>query len=127
MKTLEENQAFINALNDVVKEKGEDFIYTRERCVYFVDEQPSCLIGMVLARVGHTEDEINNLPTSVTCIPVSSENAEEIMQKLGYDVRVCNAALIAQDIQDERGTWGDARTWFINYLSTSTKIYNLSM
>lgn len=127
MKTLEENQAFVTALGEVVKEFGEDFVYTREKCVYFVDKHPSCLIGMALSRVGHTEEEISTLPTSRDYVPVSNENAAEIMEKLGYDVRICQAALLAQDVQDERGTWGDAHNHFISYLRDSTKLYDLSM
>lgn len=127
MKTLEENQAFINALNDVVKEKGEDFAYTRGKCVYFADGCPSCLIGMALSRVGYTEDNISNLFTSWDDIPAINQSAAEIMEKFGYDARISHAAFLAQEIQDMRGTWGSAHAQFTSYLSANTKLYALSM
>ena len=45
----------IQALRDLVKQKGEQFIYTRTEtgeCAYQVDKVPSCAVGVALYNLG---------------------------------------------------------------------------
>lgn len=47
--------AVIAALEEIVKEKGEDYVYPQAEkflpCVYAVDGEPSCIVGQVIAKI----------------------------------------------------------------------------
>lgn len=115
-KTLEENQAFVKALYSVVEEKGEDYCYEYENCQYIVDSCPACLIGAALAKAGHTQEEILSWDGVIAISGPNGESANVKMLRMGYDVDIAHAARKAQYVQDERGTWGEAREAFIDCL-----------
>lgn len=116
IKTLEENQAFVKALVQAVKEKGKDYVYEHEDCKYFIDGCPACLIGVALVRSGHTQAEILD---EQGCYAISGPNGEsgyDKMHRFGYAEEICKAARMAQNVQDERGTWGEAQRVFFEHL-----------
>lgn len=115
-KTLEENQAFVKALIEAVKERGENYVYEHRHCVYYFDGKPACLIGVALDKVGHTLEEISKIHTNLN-LGSNSAGAMSIMGNLGYAEIVCVAAGEAQDIQDDKGTWGQALNQFIKRLN----------
>lgn len=106
-KTLEENQAFVKAVIEAVRERGEDYVYEYNQCVYYLNGKPACLIGVAFDKVGHTLEEISsNLASAVS-----------VMHDLGYAEIVYVAASEAQDIQDDKGTWGQALAQFFKRLN----------
>lgn len=117
-KTFEENKAFVSALVEAVKERGEGYVYKYRQCVYYLDGSPACLIGVALDRVGHDEQEIIGLQP-LTAVEANAASAVSVMKNLGYAEIICVAASEAQDIQDDRGTWGQALEQFLKRLKAS--------
>lgn len=115
-KTLEENQAFVKALVEAINERGRDYIYEYDACRYIINDCPACLIGVALVKSGHTHTEILN---DEDCYAISGPNGEsgyDKMKRFGYAEEICMAARRAQNVQDERGTWGEAEKVFFEYL-----------
>lgn len=129
-KTLEENQAFVKAMNEVVKETGRGYIFN-DLCRYFDDLnfKPLCLVGRAMAKVGVEGQSFLKLIKS-NGSGYNATDAGIVLEFLGYDPIVADAASAAQKIQDGRtidgtkGTWGKAIGIF-NTMLTDTD-YSLS-
>ena len=109
-------ESFVSALRAAVAEKGEDYVYTnpdgREAgddgeatCHYVHGDQPGCLVGNVLHRLG--------VPLSVLELHEGGA-AYEVMGRiresgqLDFDLGVRGAAEMAQNRQDAGYSWGYA-------------------
>ena len=91
----------LRALEEAVAEKGEDYRYdVTDGCVYVEGDQPSCIAGNALARLGvPIEDMLRfNAGWGVTSL------AREL--DLSIDDRARAALDIAQELQDEGAPWG---------------------
>lgn len=100
---------FPRILDEVVAEKGEDYVYERVAsmhpggsCRYRADDAPSCLIGHVLDRMGVPYDSKWEGTSAYGVIYRDLAGPEEI----------ANAASIAQDAQDSGQPWSQARSSF---------------
>jgi hypothetical protein len=107
-------EAFVQAVRDVVAEKGREFVYDRPTrvndgepasCLYSpTDEYPhACLFGTALARLGYS------VPTRF-----EGEGIDTVLTELfgwTYTVRndrILKAASRAQSLQDTGHPWGAA-------------------
>lgn len=90
-------------------EKGTEYVYhargeDSNPCVYFEGEQPSCLLGHVLAYKGLTAADVAS----------ANRNSAGIMSLIFTAIvepeneRVTHALRAAQDYQDEKLNWGYA-------------------
>lgn len=121
-KTLEENQAFVKAMHEVVEEAGSDYVFT-DMCNYFdsLTFTPLCMVGRAMAKVGIDGRRFLMLK-NYNNANFNATDAENVLIMLGYDDVVAQAASMAQRIQDGRnlscvrGTWGHALTAFRNRL-----------
>jgi hypothetical protein len=114
LKVINAQQAY-DLLEEVVKGR-EDFVYYRPRdygntCVYFDNNQPSCIVGHVLAELG------------LTAADVETFNAEAFLTILGrleqhgfrFTEKASDVLFAAQYTQDGAGapddadhSWGEA-------------------
>jgi hypothetical protein len=103
----------IRALRTVVFEKGADYVYpgtSGDKCFNFVDGEPSCIVGSVLALLGLTFEQADRLGVS------GSSSAWDTTRELNLDddfewTITEQAKQIfgeAQTVQDNRKTWGEA-------------------
>lgn len=62
MQTFDK-RAVVNLLTEVVRKRGEDFVYDRIgfQCVYTRDGKPSCGIGQMLSDIGVTIPVLKNM------------------------------------------------------------------
>ena len=94
---------FLHTLRQVVAEKGTNYVYpesdiTDSGCRYRVDGRPSCLIGHALDRLGH-----------VVPPELEAKSAAFVLDRLGVSqAAVGRVADMAQLVQDEGHTWGEA-------------------
>lgn len=114
MKKMTVEQA-MDALRAAVDERGYDFKYfdmfEGYSCKNVVNGGPACLVGLALWRFG----ERNGLPDSFmldyregTIVGVARSLKEAGILDIGKKAQL--VMRIAQDIQDERKSWGDALT-----------------
>ena len=99
----------LNLLEEVVREKGGDYVYPNlDRCIYFDDEgAPSCIVGHVLAKLGAIEGDLKSK------IGPGIKVNEALLTSLiidGIELEedAMNLLRAAQRKQDEGSTWGAA-------------------
>lgn len=110
-----DTEGAIRALRTVVFEKGADYVYpgtSGDKCFNFVDGEPSCIVGSVLALLGLTFEEADRCGVS------GSNDAWETTGKLNqpqggsFDWVIDEGARLvlamAQEFQDARYPWGEA-------------------
>lgn len=104
----------LELLEDVVTEKGADFVYEAPGggCLYVNGNQPSCLVGHALVRAGVSIEVLSKLDGTRGSVPISSadlSDAATLSEAASYIFSV------AQDLQDGDNTWGyaldKARQW----------------
>lgn len=86
----------------------EDYVYTEENgpnCAYFDGNQPSCIVGHVLARHGVTLADIQD--------DVADHNGDTVHTLAADGLLICSQAAevalsMAQMMQDTGHTWGEA-------------------
>lgn len=116
-KNLEENRAFVKAMIDVVHEAGDKYVFSGV-CQYFRGDEPACLIGRALFKLGITSEVFGSLRNGRGG-DYNSTGAFTLLTVLGYDSLIAEAANKAQRIQDgrtsrcEKGTWGEALNAFL--------------
>jgi alkylhydroperoxidase/carboxymuconolactone decarboxylase family protein YurZ len=112
--------------------KGEDYVYERptfelndgitiNACAYFTPEgQPSCIVGHVMADLGHTIDDLAETVTMAGDHTFNTgSTAGMVMDYLGYEIDEKTRSLlsIAQDYQDSGNPWGHAVETAIEFAS----------
>ena len=121
MKTIAAEQ-FVRAFREVVREYpnayGDAVHPTSGGCYYFnADGTPSCIIGHALAKCGVEPFEFDDFKNYESV-------ASHILDTLGvYDKTVRLAALTAQRVQDDGGSWKMAGSSFEHVLVTNGSIY----
>lgn len=103
--------AFTAALEQAVRDRGEDYVYPRrgDRCLYVYGGNPDCLIAQALVNNGHTVAELEKFQQEGYDGEVYSlDSAETILTRLGYPGAAATAADNAQMEQDQGMTWGSA-------------------
>jgi hypothetical protein len=111
--------------------KGEDYVYERpkfplndgltiEACAYFTAEgQPSCIVGHVMADLGHTINDLDQIASSYDGTFNTGATASTAMDYLGYELDEKTRCLlsVAQDYQDSGHRWGEAVEVAVEYAS----------
>jgi hypothetical protein len=101
-------------LEEAVGAKGEDFVYStpdgRVPCLYLHGDQPGCLVGDVLLRLGADPEGLRETG------PVVDLNWTLLGLRL--PVSAIEALQGAQEVQDDKKTWGEARDAFYARLET---------
>lgn len=111
----DDDQRFIQAMRDVVDERGPDFVYPDEwqrdeaGCRYVYDGRPACVIGAALARMG--------VPLDVLSFREGMD-ARHVIRHIGlaFSDRVVAAADEAQAFQDAGAPWGQVLGVFLTYV-----------
>jgi hypothetical protein len=115
----------LDLLTKIVSEQGEDFIYqplpgTDGQCQYVHGDQPRCLVGHVLFRLGVPLDALRELDDGTG----ANIGVVDLAWALNLDMpaEAQNALSAAQDRQDGGETWGvalqaarDVLTPFLEY------------
>lgn len=98
----------LQLLEEVVAEKGEDYIYPDQYCVYVKEGQPACIVGHVFDRLGVLDRGWAADHTAVTGL--FHDEAPVVATKKA--IKVLDAAQNAQDGaglgRSGRKTWGQA-------------------
>jgi hypothetical protein len=111
-----DDHRFIQAMRDVVAERGPDFVYPNEwrrdeldGCRYVYDGRPACIIGAALARMGVPLDVLSDH---------EGREASFVMRRAGLDVSdlVRDAAVVTQSAQDTGVDWGRVLNRFLVYI-----------
>ena len=117
-----EDQKIVDAIREVASSAPE-YIYKSpdqiiRNCRYFdYGGNPSCLIGHALAKCGVEPFEFDDFKNYESV-------ASHILDTLGvYDKTVRLAALTAQRVQDDGGSWKMAGSSFEHVLVTNGSIY----
>lgn len=110
-----DTEGAIRALRTVVFEKGADYVYPGtpgDKCFNFVDGEPSCIVGSVLALLGLTFEQADRCGVS------GSNDAWDTTRELNrlwdgsfnwvIDEGARLVLAVAQRIQDVRCSWGEA-------------------
>lgn len=112
MEIITEQRA-IDLLRQVVATKGADITVPSSGCVYFLNGQPSCLIGHAMALVGISKDDLTVTDEGFTMEfnesplgPIITPLAESGVLSLHTKAEAVWQA--AQDAQDAGRTWGQA-------------------
>lgn len=111
---------FTEAIEAAVEERGAAWEYPKYEevptswhgiggeCLYVTSDtkQPACIVGLALAKMGFAADQMDVIT-----------NAPEIMEQLdvGSNEERC-AAMCAQEVQDNGGSWGEALKEYHNSL-----------
>lgn len=94
------------ALRETVAEAGEDFVYRNIMCVYVAPGggSPACVIGKAATRLGASINTLEGWDR------LEDGGIANVAICLEYPIshRLITAWTAAQDIQDKRGTWGEA-------------------
>lgn len=105
-------ESFTEAIEKVVAERGEDYVYEKPDGFRFCqytnpDGKPGCIVGAALAELGYTGE---NTPILATPKDLSGgEPAQTVFSELGvYDRKLILAASEAQFQQDYSNSWGMA-------------------
>lgn len=100
--------AFTRTLREVVQaEPTKVYQRTDDGCVYADGDQPSCLIGQVLFRLGVSVRQLQAFDSEGADAGASSA-ASAVLRNLGFPEKVAQAARVAQAAQDVGLTWGAA-------------------
>lgn len=100
----EQTTTLMHTLREVVAEFSPGYVY-EGACSYVRNSQPSCLVAQVLYRHGMTIDEMNRWDLESDDSTVNGLwNSDNLpLSELARDVLA-----VAQQVQDERQSWGDA-------------------
>lgn len=108
--TREVTEAIVAA----VMEKGTDYVYYQINCVYVDNEAdgrltPSCLVGEVMHRLGVPLGTMWNNGNSAPF-------GRDLAIKWGVDLDSDTAYALkrAQDLQDKRQPWGEAKAGYLD-------------
>lgn len=113
-------------LKAVVKEYGEDYVYppaqSGDNCRYVIDDKPSCLVGIVLARLGVP---ITHLKAGDASEGHFGATADDLIPRLQWagvvnfeePRKVAHALRQAQYSQDLGYSWGIALENYENALA----------
>lgn len=113
-------------IRQVVKEYGEDYVYppaqSGDNCQYVIDDKPSCLVGVVLARLGVP---ITHLKAGDASEGHFGATAEDLIPRLQWagvinfeePSKVAHALRQAQYVQDVARSWGIALENYGNALA----------
>jgi hypothetical protein len=93
----------LELLYRAIAEKGPDYVYEKTStglgsCAYFIDNQPSCIVGHVLAYKGVKPEDL----------PGRSNTAQIGALAVGEDSRTNYLLDMAQVYQDRGVPWGQA-------------------
>lgn len=110
-----DTEGAIRALRTVVFEKGADYVYpgaSEDKCFNFVDGEPSCIVGSVLALLGLTFEEADRLGVSGSSSAWDTTTKLNQLQDGSFDWVIGEGARLvlamAQEVQDRRNSWGEA-------------------
>lgn len=102
VRELDLGQAVV-FLEKAIAEKGADYVYepaqNGERCLYFDNGTPSCLVGHVLSYMGYDSTDVTE-----------NEDAETTIQKMGieFDKETARLLCAVQENQDDGLAWGES-------------------
>ena len=100
-RVLEYNEA-LSLLKAQIEKKGEDYIYEADdngSCRYFVDDEPSCIVGHVFHDLGIDSDFVEEFQ-----VPKDAVDSEVL--ELSYEAAELLEAV--QSKQDNGEPWGYA-------------------
>lgn len=108
-----DTEGAIRALRTVVFEKGADYVYPAgDKCFNFVDGEPSCIVGSVLALLGLTFEEADRCGVSGSNDAWETTGKLNQLQDGSFDWVIDEGARLvlaaAQEVQDARRSWGEA-------------------
>lgn len=97
-------ESFLGALGKAVADRGEDYIYRNSGVCEYIEEDGSvgCIVGYALTELGYTPE---NTPLMAHG---TGKSATSVLESLGVDNLVVDAARHAQMLQDSRRSWGAA-------------------
>lgn len=109
------------AIEAVVATSGANFVYIKHedyedgrlKCWYVWDDEPSCLVGKVLHRLGVSVIHLSEVEHS------SVQSASLVLRRrnvIDLPERAVTALLGAQGFQDSDNCWGDALKVYHAYL-----------
>lgn len=103
----------LEALNAVVDEKGGDYVYEGGRMsrTYVVYDEPSCIVGNVLHRLGVSISTLTEMDRrTIDGAAISSRKVLEVLEGSGFilDNDAVMLLATAQVLQDAEIPWGDA-------------------
>ena len=113
-------------IRQVVKEYGEDYVYppaqSGDNCRYVIDDEPSCLVGVVLARLGVSNTHLKAGDASEGHFGATADDLIPRLQWAGVinfeEPRlVAHALRSAQYAQDVARSWGIALERYENALA----------
>jgi hypothetical protein len=92
-------------MRKAVAEYGSDYVYQSyngSTCLYVFGDKPSCLVGQVLVRAG--------VPVEAFTPFANSNRIGAVVEDLPVDISspLVAALAVAQDVQDNGRTWGEA-------------------
>jgi hypothetical protein len=109
MSPLDQVDAVLRTMRDLVYEMGLGYIYERRlkagsssmipSCFYVYAGEPDCLVGQVLHRLGFSVDFLSGC---------EGDNALQIAMKAGFANEAGSVLFAAQRAQDDGATWGTA-------------------
>lgn len=103
----------LEALNAVVDEKGDDYVYEGGRMsrTYAVYDVPSCIVGNALHRLGVSISTLTEMDRrTIDGAAISSRKVLEVLEGSGFilDNDAVMLLATAQVLQDAEIPWGDA-------------------
>lgn len=103
----------LEALNAVVGEKGDDYVYEGGRMsrTYAVYDAPSCIVGNALHRLGVSISTLTEMDRrTIDGAAISSRKVLEVLEGSGFilDNDAVMLLATAQVLQDAEIPWGDA-------------------
>lgn len=103
----------LEALNAVVDEKGDDYVYEGGRMsrTYAVYDVPSCIVGNTLHRLGVSISTLTEMDRrTIDGAAISSRKVLEVLEGSGFilDNDAVMLLATAQVLQDAEIPWGDA-------------------
>lgn len=114
--------SLLGALAEVVTERGEDFIYERpggeDSCYYVWGDEPSCLFGAALYRLGLSLNELSSYDPSG--FAGTGVGLDTVLQQYGINKVDAEAFQEAQDNQDYGLPYGVVLDLLIRALQLSS-------
>ncbi len=100
------DEQYMQALEDVVDERGSDFVYdSSESCQYVRNGESSCLVGAALFKLGVPLETLSEWDSRVS--EGRSSTFDDIAPE-GVSPRIVRAYTVAQSRQDCNETYGEA-------------------
>lgn len=120
-------QEITTAMQAVLEERGEDYVYQPSsldgRCTYvggrdIPPDRPGCIIGATFFHL--LENDVHAIQV-MTRLGHANGNAMQwlsnIFGRTAFPYKVLPALLIAQQVQDDEKTWGEALEAFLREIS----------